>query len=588
MVQTYTNSTLESMCCENDGITISAVNVGVITGGHKRLDDVKLTIEPGELVAIVGCSGAGKSTLLKVLCGNLCPNNGKVLVNGNDLYENSDFLKRVLAYVPQHDIVLDDLTVYEMVMSSACLRTSRGTTHSERERLVNIAIETVDLEKKKHCLIKNLSGGQRKRASIAVELVANPQVIFLDEPCSGLDPLTEKGLMTSLRKMADAGKTIILVTHSTLFLTMCDKIALLGSGGQLCYYGSYRNASAFFRPSSFLREDTDGIIDIYSALYNNSSVYKDRFDRIRDDSYMVHPSPIIMNKRSSNVFHFFTLVSRNFKLLKNNVGGTCFLCIFMPLAIILCIFPLLTHKNEQYELFEITKNIFYALSCSACFLGAFISLKSISNEQGTLMREYKTGLSIIAYVLSKISMFAVLSLIQGTVISLAFAKAVGLPATEKAILFANQPFKEIWISTLLLTYASQIAGMLCSAIGVVVSRKYSRFECNDVIYTGAVIFLLLQILASGIIFSFPDNLQFLTSCVVCRWAMESFGSIADFNQLQYSLQKAGYLIAHEKDIMYLHTGEHLLKTWGCLFIFIVGFTVATMLVLKCSLDKDYE
>ena len=221
-------------CCYSSGITVDCSDVVIKRGkGRKSFitcNHVNLNIKPGELVAVIGGSGAGKSTILNVMCGYLEPTQGEVYINGVDLYCNFDSLKKLIGYVPQSDIVYDNLTLHDMLMYTAKLRLPKDTLTAERENAINRAIEMVELPEKKNSLIKSLSGGQRKRASIAVELLSDPNLLFLDEPASGLDPGTERNLMQSLRTMADSGKTVILVTHSTLQLKMCDKIVFMGKG----------------------------------------------------------------------------------------------------------------------------------------------------------------------------------------------------------------------------------------------------------------------------------------------------------------------------------------------------------------------
>ena len=192
------------------------------------------------------------------MCGYLQPTQGEVYINGVNLYQNFDSLKKLIGYVPQSDIVYDNLTLHDMLLYTAKLRLPKDTTPTEREAAITRAIDMVELPEKRDSLIKSLSGGQRKRASIAVELLSDPNLLFLDEPASGLDPGTERNLMQSLRKMADGGKTVILVTHSTLQLKMCDKIVFMGKGGNLCFFGSYAEALTFFGVSD--------IVDVYNMI----------------------------------------------------------------------------------------------------------------------------------------------------------------------------------------------------------------------------------------------------------------------------------------------------------------------------------
>ena len=186
------------------------------------------------------------------------PTSGKVLINGENLYDNYDELKYNIGYVPQEDIVYSNLTLHDTLQYAAKLRMPDNTTRKERNIRIKEVLEIVQLTELENSYIRQLSGGQRKRASIAVELIADPNLFFLDEPTSGLDPGTERSIMLTLRKMAEMGKTVILVTHNTLNLHLCDKVAFFGKGGKLCFFGRPKDALEFF--------GVDDFVDIYTLL----------------------------------------------------------------------------------------------------------------------------------------------------------------------------------------------------------------------------------------------------------------------------------------------------------------------------------
>lgn len=238
-----------SYCCFKKGVSIDAYNIVKKVDKNRKTicNDVSLSIKPGELVAIIGGSGAGKTTIMNCISGYSLPTEGSVVVNGRDLYDNYDALKNIIGYVPQQDIVYDNLTVSDMLGYTARLRLPGDFTEKEYAQSISRVINAVELTAHKDQNIKNLSGGQRKRASIAVELLSDPNLFFLDEPASGLDPGTERNLMKTLKSMAISGKTVVFVTHSTLNLQLCDKIVFMGTGGNLCFYGSYDDAIVVFR-----------------------------------------------------------------------------------------------------------------------------------------------------------------------------------------------------------------------------------------------------------------------------------------------------------------------------------------------------
>lgn len=192
------------------------------------LNDVSLSIHPREFVALVGGSGAGKSTLMKALSG-FTPVQGQVLVNGDDLYRSYGLYRSILGYVPQDDIIHRHLTVGGALRYAARLRLPDATA-AEIDQRVTTVLDQVEMTAHTGKLVEALSGGQRKRVSIAAELLADPGLFFLDEPTSGLDPGLEKKMMATLRRLADAGRTVVLVTHATANIDQCDHVAFMADG----------------------------------------------------------------------------------------------------------------------------------------------------------------------------------------------------------------------------------------------------------------------------------------------------------------------------------------------------------------------
>lgn len=217
-----------------------------VDGGKKRiLNDITLSIYPRDFVALVGGSGAGKSTLMKALSGLNRATGGSLLVNGDNLYENFGAYRNVLGYVPQDDIIHRQLTVKSALTYAARLRLPDATEH-EIEQRIDKVIKDVELSNHRDTQVKALSGGQRKRVSIAAELLAEPGLFFLDEPTSGLDPGLEKKMMVDMKELADEGRTIVLVTHATANISQCTHVAFLGAGGRLAYFGPPHEAESYF------------------------------------------------------------------------------------------------------------------------------------------------------------------------------------------------------------------------------------------------------------------------------------------------------------------------------------------------------
>jgi len=219
-------------------------------GSIKLLDDVSLTVQPNEFVGLLGPSGAGKSTLMDSLNGMRPATSGFVLVNNLDLYRHLDSLKQSIGYVPQDDIIHRELTVYRTLYYVARLRLSSDVSKKEIDQIVNEVMDVTGLSERRDVPVSQLSGGQRKRVSIAVELITKPSVIFLDEPTSGLDPATEEKIMKLFRQIAESGRTVILTTHAMENVKLFDKIVVL-MRGKLVFYGAPQEALAHVNAESF-------------------------------------------------------------------------------------------------------------------------------------------------------------------------------------------------------------------------------------------------------------------------------------------------------------------------------------------------
>jgi ABC-type multidrug transport system ATPase subunit len=219
-------------------------------GSIKLLDDVSLTVQPNEFVGLLGPSGAGKSTLMDSLNGMRPATSGFVLVNNLDLYRHLDSLKQSIGYVPQDDIIHRELTVYRTLYYVARLRLSSDVSTKEIDQIINEVMDVTGLAERRDVPVSQLSGGQRKRVSIAVELITKPSVIFLDEPTSGLDPATEEKIMKLFRQIAESGRTVILTTHAMENVKLFDKIVVL-MRGKLVFYGAPQEALAHVKAESF-------------------------------------------------------------------------------------------------------------------------------------------------------------------------------------------------------------------------------------------------------------------------------------------------------------------------------------------------
>ena len=269
------------------GIQIDAVGVTKeVTdrrsrGKVKLVSEVSFRIEPGSFVAIVGGSGTGKSTLLDCLNGIRPATGGGIYYDTNDYYDNIKTYKSVMGYVPQKDIMHDDLTVAEGLFYTAMLRMRTNMSKAEVRERVKEAIADVRLTGRENLKISSLSGGQRKRVSIAMELLSDPKVIFLDEPTSGLSPDLDLEMMDLLKDLTVKGRTIVVITHAMENLDKCDKIAFLGRNGRLCFFGRHDEVFRYFNRKSYSRIfaalNDETLCAYFEHKYRSGEYYKELY-----------------------------------------------------------------------------------------------------------------------------------------------------------------------------------------------------------------------------------------------------------------------------------------------------------------------
>lgn len=538
------------------GISVDVSDVVIRRGKKITGNHISLSIKPGELIAVVGGSGSGKTTILNCMCGYLPPSKGHVYINGTDLYRNFDALKKSFGYVPQADIVYDNLTLWDMLLYTAKLRLPPDVSAAERENAINRAIGMIDMEKQKHQLIRTLSGGQRKRASIAVELLSDPDLLFLDEPTSGLDPGTERELMQSLRKMADNGKTIVLVTHSTLQLKLCNKILFMGTGGNLCYYGNYYEALRFF--------GVRDIVDVYDLIAGSAKEWKARYKQQARPERKPPVEKIPRPRRAPAFRQLPVLCSRYIKLILNDRKR---LLLLLSQAPLLAVLISIVSNGDQFKEYEITRALLFSLSCSAYWVGMLNALQEICKERMILKREYMAGLSLGAYLGSKVIVLGLLCLIQSVLLTGMFSVLIGTP--EEGVVFG--PFSEMLLTCFLTALAATVTGLFVSA----------WFTNADRAMSVAPLLLMPQILFSGIFFVLDGIKEVLSWFAVCRWSVEGFGTTANLNSLPTPVELKGIPIVREEEKFFIFTADHFWRT--CLIL--VVYTLTIIILSRIALGR---
>ena len=503
---------------EKSGVDVVADNLVQIRKSRNKeritTDHVSLHIKRGDFVAIVGGSGSGKTTLLNELNGTDPATSGSVYVDGIDLYSNYSTLKNAIGYVPQQDIVFDNLRLFDMLCYAAELRMPPDSSKEERQDRSERVIDLLGLSKERDSYIRNLSGGQKKRASIAVELLADPQLLFLDEPTSGLDPGTEKGLMEELADMAERGRTIILVTHTTLNLDLCSQVIFLGQGGKLCYAGPPEEAAAFF--------GVDDFVKIYDKTAENPERWSKQFAGQRRNEWHTPEQfeNIIAPKTSPNFVKQFSTLSRRYsKLLINDRQKLLLMLLQPPLfSVLIGYFA----GGGCFKICEETSSCLFALSCAAFWIGVFNSIQEICKERAITKREYDGGMRLTAYVLSKVFVLGAVCLIQSALLTLVFC-LLRNPLDSPSLaypLFLDTRI-ELLITSFFLMFSAMSLGLWVSAL----------FIKPDRATTAAPILVMPQIIFSGVIFKLEGLIEAIAAVIHCHWGMEAYGTSANINAL---------------------------------------------------------
>ena len=552
----------------DSGVSLEAADITKtvkVKGKKKDISQhVSLSIKPGQFVAFVGGSGAGKSTFMNCISGVSRPTSGKVYVNGNDLFKNYAVLKNIIGYVPQQDIVFTDLTLKDMLKYAAELRMPDDATEEEKKNRIKAVLETVELTGKEDVMIKNLSGGQRKRASIAVELIADPKLFFLDEPTSGLDPGTERSIMKTLRKMADSGKTIILVTHTTLNLHLCDKIAFFGTEGRLCFSGAPNEALSFFNVTDF--------VDIYTLLNEDTKTWYDKFNNSEyKDHITKEDSGKTTKEKNKKSFakQFLTLSKRYAKTIINNKQQ---LLLLLAQAPIIAYLLSLVVTDNLFNSYDEAKTLLFAMASASIWLGLLNSIQEICKERVILQKEYMANLKLSAYLGSKMLIQCLLGLIQAVLLVTTFSLLVEVPSTGVVTSW--------YLETTIVCFTTIISA---SSLGLVVS---SLSKNSSVAMSFAPLLLVPQLLFSGMLFPLEGVVDKISYFILCRWSVEGFGTINNLNDLTDSIQEIVPTYIREAESFYTFTETHLFQDIAIIIFMMIILLILCFGILKHQLERS--
>jgi len=522
-------------------VAIEVRDIGVAVPGKRLLEHISLVIQPGELVGLMGPSGAGKSTLIAALNGYVPPTDGVVSINGVDLYSHYDEFRGQVGYVPQDDIMHADLTVAEALYYSARLRLPSDFSDAEIQDRIAGVLEQLGLKGTENTRIGNaerrgISGGQRKRVSVAMELLTDPSLLFLDEPTSGLSSEDALTLMRLLRSLADSGKTVILTIHqpSIDVYQLMDNLIVVGkdpggaSAGQLVYFGpAYPDAVTFFEPRAPRQRDdgppqsADGVLRGLATKparewvkqYRASDYFQMYVQQRLKGAAQAAKSNLRPRRPVHGLGQFITLVRRGISVKSKDVWNTGILIVQAPLIALLIglVFGEKLSTEVTPESFagvaNATAMTMFLVGISAVWFGCSNSAREIVAEGAIYRRERMTGLGIPSYIASKVAVLGTLCAFQCFVLLL----VIGLLGQIDGS----------WLALYASTLCASLVGVV---IGLLVSAASRTAEVAAAVLP---LVILPMVILGGILLPLPDlpkkplPIFPVAQAMPSRWAFEA-------------------------------------------------------------------
>jgi ABC-type multidrug transport system ATPase subunit len=505
------------------GLEVNKVHFKI--DGKELLNNISLVCRPGTLTAIIGGSGAGKTTLSRLIAGYTRPSSGSVTFEGHDIHAEYATMRSRIGMVPQDDVVHRQLTVNQALGYAAELRLPPDTSKQERAQVVAQVLEELDLTKHGDTRVDKLSGGQRKRASVALELLTQPSLLLLDEPTSGLDPALDRQVMLMLRQLADAGRVVLVVTHSVSYLDVCDQILLVAPGGKTAFNGPPDQIEAAM--------GTRNWADIFAKVGAEPDEANRRFMERgqREHQSAQAPVPATPGDLGEPVHthllrQLSTIARRQVRLVISDRGYSVFLAVlpFLIGALSLTVKgpkpglgpadPLgLAPTEPQY--------IMVLLNIGAVFMGTALTIRDLIGERPIFKREQAVGLSTSAYLLAKILVFLVFATAQAAIATAIVRLGKGAPSAHPPF-FDDSTFS-LFVTVAGTCVASAVLGLLLSAIA----------QTSEQIMPLLVVSIMSQlVLAGGMIpVTGRAGLDQMSWLLPARWGYAAGASSIDFPSL---------------------------------------------------------
>ena len=485
---------------------------------NKRLiHQVSLTARPGTLTALIGGSGAGKSTLSRLIAGATCPSSGSITFEGHDIHAQFASLRSRIGMVPQDDVVHRQLTVTQALNYAAELRLPTDTSSEDRAQVVAQVIEELGLTKHADTRVDKLSGGQRKRASVALELLTGPSLLILDEPTSGLDPALDLQVMTMLRQLADAGRVVLVVTHSLSYLDLCDQVLLMAPGGKTAYCGPPDAIEATMGTTNWAK--IFGMVGADPDEANRRFLAQAKPPPPIPDSE--RPADLGAPARSSTWRQFSTIARRQVRLI---VADRAYFIFLALLPFVMGALALTVPGSTGFRVADPNGDgsdepgsVLMLLTMAAVFMGTALTIRDLIGERPIFRREQAVGLSTKAYLLAKMAVFFAFAIVQSAIATTITILGKGAP-TRPALLLGSATL-ELYVATAAMCVAAAMVGLVLSSLA----------RSNEQIMPLLVVSLMLQLVLCGGMVPVTNRigLDQMSWAVPSRWGYAAQASTVD-------------------------------------------------------------
>ena len=533
---------------ERGGLSLSAHQVSVRVSRHTILQPTSLSVAPGEFVALIGLSGSGKTTLLKCLAGVGEPAVGLVSMGADPL----ELRLTEVGYVPQSDVVHDRLSVREALLYAAKLRLPSDTRREERAAAVDDVLGELRLDDHQETLIASLSGGQRKRVACGVELIGKPTMLLLDEPTSGLDPPLEHRLMLTFRRLAESGHGIVVVTHATSSLALCDTVGVMGEGGNLLFTGSPRESLEHFGVAAY--DEIYGateLVDVAPAAAEPPAVHRRRAKTKLLSGQSLIKQSTALTARYARTF------GRDRRTILTLLGQAPLL------AVLICaLYPahLLALPDRQPTK---SAQFVFLLVTAAIWLGLIDSCREIVKERSLILRELAVGVRLDAQLIAKACILFLLSAVQCFIV-VAIATAIQ-PLHSSIGTYLGL------IGLLILTSWSMVGvGLVVSTLARSVAQATSFIP----------LLLIPQLLFGGALIAFARMsapIKIIADLTVSRWAFAGTGHMVHMNERLADAPQVAALSGYGSNFFSLDQGVTAAV--------LLGFTAAMLLTAAILLAR---